>query len=125
MSNLIAAGMIPDPRLSPYSQVRFFVKYLEIILSTLILTPIIGFIIAWTYNRLTIHSAKKPSGDLIEPLLPTKAEGTSSTDQICLEQVVTSSNSIKITFSDKIGSRGDLTVKEGLKAIVVKAAYTN
>ena len=58
----------------------------------------------------------------MEPLLSIKAESTTSADQICSEQVVTSLNSIQITFSNERGYKGKLVAREGCKAINIKAA---
>ena len=58
----------------------------------------------------------------MQPLLAAKSTETAS-KQIIFEQVVTSEISIQISFSGERGMKGDLKVKEGLKAIVVKAAY--
>ena len=54
VSNLIAEGMIPDPRLSEYSEVRFFLKHQQIILFFLIITPIAGLAITKAINILTL-----------------------------------------------------------------------
>ena len=45
VSNLIEAGMIPDPRQSEYFLVRFFLKHQNVILATQIFTPIVGYVV--------------------------------------------------------------------------------
>ena len=72
---------------------------------------------------MPIESQKFSTSDLKEPLLSIKSEESASSDRICMEQVISSSNSIQITFSGEAGYKGDLKVEEGLKAIVVKAAF--
>ena len=72
---------------------------------------------------MIIESEKSSTKDLKEPLLPIKSKGSAPSYQICMEQIITTSNSIQITFSGVNGLKGDIKVKEGLKAIVVKAAY--
>ena len=94
VSNLIAEGMVEDPDDITNGQVRFFLKYHKELLGSLILTPIVLFLLVKNYNILTIKSKKPPTNDMMEPLLPTKADGSAPSDQICSEQVVTSDNSI-------------------------------
>ena len=100
--------MLEDPDNIDNVCVKFFLQYHKEVLASQILIPMGGFLIAKTYNSVTLSSAKQPTKDLKEPLLPTKAEGTASADQICMEQVVTSDNSIQISFNGKEGDKGDL-----------------
>ena len=130
VSNLIKAGMIEDPYSIENAQAQFFLVYHKELLFSLIVIPVGLYILVKTYNSLTLASTKPPASDLKEPLLPITAEGTAQRDQICSEEVVTSSNSIQISFSGLCntssgnnGVKGDLEVKEGLKAIAVKAAF--
>ena len=58
VSNLIEAGMIPDPRLSEYFLVRFFLKHQNVILATQIFTPIVCYVVTKTYNTLNSSPVK-------------------------------------------------------------------
>ena len=80
VSNLIAEGMVEDPEDIANAQVRFFLKYHRELLGSLTLTPICLYALVKTYNMLTFESEKSPSGELTEPLLPNKAEGSAPSD---------------------------------------------
>ena len=125
VSNLIAAGMISDPSQSQYAPVRFFVKYIVLIIAFLVFGSFAGFVVCKAYNNLRRAPGQQSDGNLTQPLLPAESTETAP-KQIISKQVVISENSIQIIFSDYGEERsyfkGELEVKEGLKAIAVKVS---